>query len=1070
MINPQQQRNPYIIGSVIDKLDQFFGRQSLFEFIKDTLQQNDPLILLYGQRRIGKSSVLKQIPQKISYSEDQFIFIDFDIQVFVGDNQKHPMNQILHYLAKRIGEEIENSLTTIPITIPTAEDIEDDPTIFNEDFLTQIYNILGERKLVLLLDEFDVLSEANNEGNVEFFRLINKWFSKWPERLFIIPVVGRHLKELPHLLSWLGGSPYKAPYKEISFLDKDSAEMLITRPAKGVVTYQQNAIEEIFSLSAGHPYFTQLICYELFNLARERQIWTINAEDVKTIIDKAIQTGAGGLAWFWDGLYPQAKVVFSAAAEAQHREEQDDRVSYNPKLLLEEYGILTDSLTQVIKEMAEYGFLNESKRVKIELVRRWLLQKHQLKDEISNLAEVNQQDIENLCSVAQNQPQIALQLYEEALGINPNNFQTVTSLAKEYLKVEKFDQAFELYSRAYKFYSINDQQEMILQPIFNLVTKYSQANNLDKVLELYAQAYKIAPEESKDGFIETLEQYAHNLTINEDFARARQQYERVLRIDPNRQLSQDKLAEIAAFESKLKGVENLSSQPQIIANQTTVLKGVENLNSQPQIIGNKTTVKPNPFRQIMKIPVTFVALTTVVSVFGFGIYQQLSRTCPPGENRELGVLGVSCVVDNSKISRGERTLFPNKNNPSRDQGIAAFKNGNYQAAAKLFQQSIEAKQKDPELVIYYNNARARQQGSPFILAVVVPIGTNPNDAQEILRGVAQAQNQFNNKGLNNRFLEIVIANDDNKESAQQVAQQLAKDNSILGVIGHNSSDATQKALPEYEKAGLAIISPTATSILLKSSVFFRAVHSDQVTGTKLAEYTYNNLQLKRAVIFANPNSPYSNSIREVFINRFEKLGGEVVRKPLINLTDPNFDARIEISATVYSKDKFAQAAILFPDTQSADIGIKIATEITRRNAKLKDAPQSGRVKDLKMLGGGSLYGDDTLKNGGKNVEGLIVAIPWFRESSPAKAFAERSEQEWGGGISWRTASSFDATQAFIKALSNNATRTNLLEKLPSINLDRNETSGYQLKFTEEREREGQSILVQVKDGKFVPIE
>ena len=510
------------------------------------------------------------------------------------------------------------------------------------------------------------------------------------------------------------------------------------------------------------------------------------------------------------------------------------------------------------------------------------------------------------------------------------------------------------------------------------------------------------------------------------------------------------MEEIRAFESKLKGVQNLSSQPQIIA--------------------NKTTVKPKSFTGIMQIPVAFVALTTVVSVFGFGIYQQLSRTCPPGKNRELGVLGVSCVVDNSKISRGERTLFPKNNNPSRDQGIAAFKNGNYQQAANLFQQARKANQNDPEVEIYYNNARARQQGSPFTLAAVVPIGTNPNDAQEILRGVAQAQNQFNNKGLNNRFLEIVIANDDNKESAQQVAQQLAQDDSILGVIGHNSSDATQKALPEYEKAGLAIISPTAASILLKSSVFFRAVYSDQVTGTKLAEYTFNNLQLKRAVIFANPNSPYSNSIREVFTNRFEKLGGEVVRKPLINLTDPNFDARIEISATVYSKDKFAQAAILFPDTQSTDTAIKIATEITRRNARLKDDPQSGRVKDLKMLGGGSLYGNETLDKGGKNLEGLIVAIPWFRESSPAKAFAERSEQEWGGGISWRTATSFDATQAFIKALSNNATRTNLLEKLPSINLNKNETSGYQLKFNEEREREGQSILVQVKDGKFVPIE
>ncbi|OBQ32131.1 MAG: hypothetical protein AN487_22965, partial [Anabaena sp. CRKS33] len=226
-----------------------------------------------------------------------------------------------------------------------------------------------------------------------------------------------------------------------------------------------------------------------------------------------------------------AQVVFSAAAEAQDREERDDQVSYNPRLLLQDYGIITDSLTQVAKEMVDYGFLNESKKVKIELVRRWLLQKHQLKHEITKLAEVNQQDVKNLCSVAQNQPQIALQLYEEALGINPNNFQTVTSLAKEYLQVEKFDQAFELYSRAYKFYSINDQQEGVLQPVFNLATEYSQANNLDKALELYERAYNIAPEQSKDSFIETLEKYAHDLTIKQDLARAKEQYERVLQID-----------------------------------------------------------------------------------------------------------------------------------------------------------------------------------------------------------------------------------------------------------------------------------------------------------------------------------------------------------------------------------------------------------------------------------------------------------------------------------------------------------------------------------------------------------
>ncbi|MFM6611019.1 MAG: ABC transporter substrate-binding protein, partial [Dolichospermum sp.] len=58
-------------------------------------------------------------------------------------------------------------------------------------------------------------------------------------------------------------------------------------------------------------------------------------------------------------------------------------------------------------------------------------------------------------------------------------------------------------------------------------------------------------------------------------------------------------------------------------------------------------------------------------------------------------------------------------------------------------------------------------------------------AERVLRGVAQAQDQFNrNKGLTGRLLEIVIANDnDDPKQAQQIAQQLVKDDSILGVIG-----------------------------------------------------------------------------------------------------------------------------------------------------------------------------------------------------------------------------------------------------------------------------------------------
>jgi branched-chain amino acid transport system substrate-binding protein len=468
---------------------------------------------------------------------------------------------------------------------------------------------------------------------------------------------------------------------------------------------------------------------------------------------------------------------------------------------------------------------------------------------------------------------------------------------------------------------------------------------------------------------------------------------------------------------------------------------------------------------------TILIVPIVVIIFSIILVNRVSTSCQLDEQKALGVF---CLADtnNNNISRGDRTFFPNINNIPRDKGIQAFKNGNYQEAAELFQQAVKANRYDPEVLIYYNNALARQQGSPFTFAAVVPVTNKQNSAQEILRGVAQAQDEFNkNKGLNGRLLEIVIANDSSKpDQAIQVAQELAKDSLVLGVIGHNSDEATQAALPEYEKAKLAVISPTSTSIFLKNPVFFRTVYSDETAGQKLAEYTYRQLQLKKAVIFANPNSQYSNSIREKFTNHFEKLGGTVVREPLIDLTAATFDAEKEVAKSVYSKDSQAEAAMLFPDANHTEIALKIAQKITRRNEKLKNDSQNPPRQQLKMLEVHTLYNNETLKKGGQDVEGLIIAIPWFRGTSQAQVFAKKSQQLWGEDISWRTATSFDATQALIKTLSNNPSRSSVLEGLQNVNLKSNETSGYPLLFTQERERQGQSILVQIRNGKFVKID
>ncbi|QMS91253.1 amino acid ABC transporter substrate-binding protein [Nostoc edaphicum CCNP1411] len=345
---------------------------------------------------------------------------------------------------------------------------------------------------------------------------------------------------------------------------------------------------------------------------------------------------------------------------------------------------------------------------------------------------------------------------------------------------------------------------------------------------------------------------------------------------------------------------------------------------------------------------------------------------------------------------------------------------------------------------------------------IVPAKIGTNSAQEILRGVAQAQNQFNQQnGLQGRLVEIVIADDDNNRNiAKQIAQQLVQDTSILGVIGHSSSAVTYTALPIYTRVKLAIISPTNTSIALESAVFFRALPSDKATAEKLAKYALKN-SFKKIVIFCNPDESYSRSIKEEFRLTFVKNQREgVVPYSCINLDDPNLDVEQEVRKLM--DDPLVEAIALFPDTENIEVAMKIAKTY---NDNLRT---SNNVKQIKVLGSDTLYKSEVANT----LEGLVLAIPWFREAPQAKIFGQKAIEQWGGAVSWRTATSYDATQAFIQALSPNSDRTTVIDKLrnPGFVVNNTSTYGDPLQFSPEGERQTEPILVQIQGGKWVMLQ
>lgn len=260
------------------------------------------------------------------------------------------------------------------------------------------------------------------------------------------------------------------------------------------------------------------------------------------------------------------------------------------------------------------------------------------------------------------------------------------------------------------------------------------------------------------------------------------------------------------------------------------------------------------------------------------------------------------------ISWGGQVLF--KDIPGADMaaGAAAYAQGDYPTAASHFQRVRQAARGEPEALIYLNNARLG--ATPALgVAAVVPISDTANAARELLRGVAQAQDEAIKAGMP---IKVLIADDNNNpDQARAIAAALSQDPAIMGVIGHGTSTTTLVAAPIYQQAGLPMIAPTSTSTELAAlprsgpNLIFRVIASDQFTGTALARHLLSRKQQK-PIVFYNSQSSYSTSLLEALSTTIGLEGGQVVKTVDLSQGSP--------AGELQGTD--ADSLVLLPDSKS----------------------------------------------------------------------------------------------------------------------------------------------------------
>jgi photosystem II stability/assembly factor-like uncharacterized protein/tetratricopeptide (TPR) repeat protein len=429
--------NPYIAGAPVTEKRMFFGREDVFTWIERSLsgQYADHILVVHGQRRVGKTSVLKQLSNRLP---KRYIPIFFDLQ-----GRTHTtLDRFLWWLAREIARVLKQD-RDISITPPDKELFTQDIEYFETRFLPDLKLVLGDDSILLLtFDEFDNLEESEVKETLAQPLIDHLRRMMGNPNVNFIFSIGSSGRKLENMQANYTEFFKTALYRKISFLTKDDAHRLITMPVQGTIEYDKDAVQYIFEIVSGHPYFTQLICHELFSQCQKTGERTVNLVDVKSVLDDVVERGTVNLKFVWDEAADLEKWSLSCLAQLEGKRDTRAVTDY---LTRQRVRFNQQALDSALLHLREKDVLTDDHRFVNQLLQIWLKKNRpieQVREELTEVNPIANRYIEiGLEFKNSRQYQKAIESFQEALDIDADNLQAQVNLALTYLDQKNVEKA-----------------------------------------------------------------------------------------------------------------------------------------------------------------------------------------------------------------------------------------------------------------------------------------------------------------------------------------------------------------------------------------------------------------------------------------------------------------------------------------------------------------------------------------------------------------------------------------------------------------------------------------------------
>ncbi|MBI4750611.1 MAG: hypothetical protein HY774_19170 [Acidobacteria bacterium] len=301
--------NPFVFGTPVTESEYnvFTGRQDIVGHIEESLLNaaNLPTLLLFGPRRMGKTSILNQLPRLLG---PDFAPAMVDCQ---APAVRESANALLRYISEAMSEALQRRRILIdPLSV---EALKSEPFGFFEKWLTNVEKALPEQMRVLLcLDEYERLQTALDAGwGADVLDLLRNTFQH--RRRIAMMFTGAHrFAELGP--AWTDRF-ISARNIRVSFLKPDEVVPLLTKPIPDFdMTYADGALEGIISATNGQPFLIQGIGFELVQFMNEGKRKQATIADVEEAISRTLSSGDAYFFNVWSDAGEDGQAILQAIA------------------------------------------------------------------------------------------------------------------------------------------------------------------------------------------------------------------------------------------------------------------------------------------------------------------------------------------------------------------------------------------------------------------------------------------------------------------------------------------------------------------------------------------------------------------------------------------------------------------------------------------------------------------------------------------------------------------------------------------------------------------------------------